>query len=97
MKTIIDSNVANVFEGYPERYRQPLLQIRELIFSTAASLNAVGEVEESLKWNQPSYATTITKSGAQFVSIVLVLKKLLYSFIVKQPWWKNSVLCLEKD
>ncbi|MBM7687426.1 hypothetical protein BCR24_11980 [Enterococcus ureilyticus] len=64
MKTIIDSNVANVFEGYPERYRQPLLQIRELIFSTAASLNAVGEVEESLKWNQPSYATTITKSGS---------------------------------
>jgi len=64
MKKIIDINVANVFEQYPMDYRQPLLQIRELIFNTAAGLTIVGELEESLKWNQPSYATKASKSGS---------------------------------
>ncbi|MGX7245578.1 DUF1801 domain-containing protein [Enterococcus quebecensis] len=64
MKGISNVNVATIFASYPERYQQPLLQIRELIFETAASLVVVGELEESLKWNQPSYATKVTKSGS---------------------------------
>ncbi|EOL50520.1 DUF1801 domain-containing protein [Enterococcus caccae] len=64
MKEMVDINVANVFEQYPMDYRQPLLQIRELIFNTAAGLIIVGELEESLKWNQPSYATKFSKSGS---------------------------------
>lgn len=64
MKEIIDMNVANVFEQYPREYRQPLLQIRKLIFTTAAELTIVGELDESLKWNQPSYTTKASKSGS---------------------------------
>lgn len=64
MKEIMDVNVANVFEQYPKEYRKPLLQIRELIFNTAAGLTNVGALEESLKWQQPSYATRISKSGS---------------------------------
>lgn len=63
MKEMADE-VVTVFEQYPERYRKPLLALRELIFDTAADLTIVGELEESLKWNQPSYATKSSKSGS---------------------------------
>ena len=53
-----------VFDHYPEEYKKNLLTLRELIFDTAASLTVVGELEESLKWNQPSYATKVSKSGS---------------------------------
>lgn len=64
MKEITDVSVATVFERYPEEYRKPLLAIRDLIFVTAANLTVVGELEESLKWHQPSYATKVSKSGS---------------------------------
>ncbi|MBO0473701.1 hypothetical protein IGL98_000313 [Enterococcus sp. DIV0840] len=64
MKGNTDVGVATVFEHYPEEYRKPLLALRELIFNTAARLTVVGELEESLKWNQPSYATKVSKSGS---------------------------------
>lgn len=56
--------IVDRFEQFPVEYRIPLLQIRELIFATAAEIDGVGELEESLKWNQPSYATKVSKSGS---------------------------------
>jgi len=41
--------------------RNKLLFLRQLILDTAAELDAVGAVEETLKWGEPSY---ITKSGS---------------------------------
>jgi len=38
--------------------------LRQLIFDTAAILEDVGEIEESLKWGEPSYLTPKTKSGS---------------------------------
>ncbi|MEI5994253.1 DUF1801 domain-containing protein [Candidatus Enterococcus mansonii] len=64
MKEMTDLNVANVFKNYPEHYRRPLLELRDLIFETAEGLVAVGDLEESLKWHQPSYATKKTKLGS---------------------------------
>ncbi|ALS02136.1 hypothetical protein ATZ33_12310 [Enterococcus silesiacus] len=64
MKEFSDPAVATIFEQYPERCRKALLALRELIFDTAAELAVVGVLEESLKWNQPSYATKATKSGS---------------------------------
>lgn len=63
MIAIKEQNVAQVFEGYPDTYRQPLLALRQLILETANKIPAVGEIEESLKWNQPTYSTKVTKSG----------------------------------
>lgn len=63
MKPIRNIEVAAVFKKYPKIYRTPLLEIRQLIFDTADGIAEVGEIEESLKWNQPSYATNQTKSG----------------------------------
>lgn len=57
-------NVQNMFKSYPVEYREPLLKIRKLIYSVASKNPEVGELEESLKWGQPTYSTVKTKSGS---------------------------------
>ncbi|EQA46059.1 PF08818 domain protein [Leptospira broomii serovar Hurstbridge str. 5399] len=56
--------VAEVFYNYPERMRAKLLFLRQLIFDTASKMESVGPLEETLKWGEPSYLTTQTKSGS---------------------------------
>ena|SRR3989338_765705 len=56
--------VAKVFDSYPKKIRQRLLLIRQLIFNTAATISEVGEIDELLKWGEPSYLTTLSKSGS---------------------------------
>lgn len=46
----MDTCVENVFNSYPVEYREPLMQIRELIYNVASKIPEVGELEESLKW-----------------------------------------------
>jgi hypothetical protein len=55
--------VTKLFEAYPKNVRAKLLALRKLIFETAAKTKGVGELEETLKWRQPSYLTTQSKSG----------------------------------
>ena len=59
-----DPKVAAVFRSYPENIKSKLLFLRQLIFDTAAATEGVGEIEETLKWGQPSYLTLQTKSGS---------------------------------
>lgn len=49
--------VADVFEQYPPDMRKKLLFLRKLILQAAAELS-VGELEETLKWGEPSYIAT---------------------------------------
>ncbi len=58
-----DSSVDLVFKAYPQPLKTRLLALRELIFKTAAGLQAVGDIEETLKWGQPSYLTQHPKTG----------------------------------
>lgn len=51
------------FDSYPSDVKQRLLAVREIVFSEAARIKEVGELEEALKWNQPSFLTSRTKSG----------------------------------
>jgi hypothetical protein len=53
------------FEAYPPVPRKRLLALRELIFRVATDTPGVGEVDESLKWGEPSY-TTRDKAGSPF-------------------------------
>lgn len=41
-----------------------MLALRRLIFDTARTTTGVGALEETLKWGQPSYLTSETKSGS---------------------------------
>lgn len=61
MQTIHNPAVAEVFNNYPPEMRKKLLFLRNLILNTAAELPDVGEVEETLKWGEPSY---IAKQGS---------------------------------
>ncbi len=59
-----NSEVAAVFNTYPKEIRTKLLFLRQLIFDVASQTDGVGELEETLKWGQPSYLTTASKSGS---------------------------------
>jgi hypothetical protein len=56
--------VFSVFENYPKDLKAKLLILRELIFEVAKKNKVVGELEETLKWGQPSYLTSKSKSGS---------------------------------
>jgi hypothetical protein len=56
--------VAAVFNNYPKNMKEKLMFLRQLIFETATSTKGVGELEETLKWGEPSYLTPKTKSGS---------------------------------
>ena len=53
-----------VFDAYPKPVKAKLLALRRLIFDTAKTTSGVGALEEALKWGQPSYLTTESKSGS---------------------------------
>lgn len=55
MKTIRNPAVAAVFQQYPADMRKKVLFLRELVLDTAAGIANVGDVEETLKWGEPSY------------------------------------------
>ena len=40
------------------------MRLRELIFDVAAKTKDVGQLEETLKWGEPVYLTSQTKSGS---------------------------------
>ena len=56
--------VESVFAGYSGPIKSRLLALRRLIFDTADATEGVGALEETLKWGQPSYLTTESKSGS---------------------------------
>ena len=59
-----NADVAATFDGYPRPSQDKLLDLRRLIFDTAAETAGVGHIEETLKWGQPSYLTPQTRSGS---------------------------------
>ena len=60
----INKAVDAVLNSYPQNVKTKLLFLRQLIFDTAASIEGVGEIEETLKWGEPSYLTSKSKSGS---------------------------------
>ncbi len=60
---IENPDVAAVFDSYPEPVKGALRSLRALILHTATELDGVGEIEEALRWGQPAYLTTKSKSG----------------------------------
>jgi hypothetical protein len=60
----LDPTVEAVFRTYPEPLKTKLLTLRRLILDTARTTAGVGALEETLKWGQPSYLTSETKTGS---------------------------------
>jgi hypothetical protein len=57
------ADVAAAFSAFPERVRARLLEVRDLIFETAAAIEGVGPLTETLRWAEPAYLTQATGSG----------------------------------
>ena len=60
-KNIENAEVAAVFETYPMEIKSKLMLLRQLIFDVASKTDGVGELEETLKWGEPSY---VAKNGS---------------------------------
>ena len=55
-----NTQVLDVFQSYPTEFQAPLLALRELIFKVATE-QSINDVDEVLKWGEPSY---LTKDGS---------------------------------
>jgi hypothetical protein len=64
MTPFADPAVEAVFGASPAPVKKRLLGLREMIFEVAASTPGVGELQETLKWGEPAYLTSASKSGS---------------------------------
>ena len=53
--------VEDKFEAYPKKVKSKMAALRKLVLETASALEGVDELEETLKWGEPSY---IAKKGS---------------------------------
>lgn len=64
MSPPVPAAISQALERYPGPVRQRLLEIRDLIFTTAAETTGVGPLTETLKWGEPAYLTEASRSGS---------------------------------
>lgn len=60
----MNPEITRTFDVYTDEQQKKLFELRELILKVASETEDVGKLEETLKWAQPSYVTTETKSGS---------------------------------
>ena len=61
---IVDPKVEAAFNAFSPVVRKKLMQLRKLVYDVADKTEGVGELEETLRWGQPSYLTKQSKSGS---------------------------------
>lgn len=59
----MDNAIKRKFDSYPDHIKPKMESLRDLIFEVAKSTEGVGELEETLKWSEPAYLPSKTKSG----------------------------------
>ncbi len=59
----MENVVKQRFNSYPDHIRPKMESLRNLIYEVAEATDGVGELEETLKWGEPAYLTSETKSG----------------------------------
>ena len=81
--TPLKAEVAVVLDSYPTEIKSKIMFLRHLIYDTAASFEEIGEIEETLKWGEPSYLTPKSKSGSTIRIAWKESKKDQYSIFFK--------------
>jgi len=61
MKLNTDPRVIQKFDAYPKDIKKKLNGLRTLILETAKDIDSISEMEETLKWGEPSY---LVKKGS---------------------------------
>ena len=54
-------DVKEIFDTYPDDIRVRMISLRQLVLETAAEIDNIKSIEETLKWGEPSY---LTKGGS---------------------------------
>jgi len=76
MQAFENEAVRDVYNSYPEDIKSKVLYLRELIFEVASSEVSIKHIEETLKWNEPSY---LSKNGSTLRVAYKVSKPMYYS------------------
>lgn len=61
MKVTTNPEVETVFASYPDFVRDKMQKLRELVIETAEETPGLSNLEETLKWGEPSF---VTKTGS---------------------------------
>ncbi len=64
MRPFQTPKVKAAYDAYADKQREIALILRDLVFDVADDTPEAGEIEETLKWGQPSFITPQTKSGS---------------------------------
>ena len=59
----IPKSTLEALSGLPKDLQACLFQLRQLIIDAASENSAIGRLEETLKWGEPAFLTSATKSG----------------------------------
>lgn len=63
MTGTVPKQTRDALSGLPGHLKEKLFSLRELILETADENPAIGPLEETLKWGEPAFLTSATKSG----------------------------------
>lgn len=63
MTGTVPKQTRDALSGLPGHLKEKLFSLRELILETADENPAIGPLEETLKWGEPAFLTSVTKSG----------------------------------
>lgn len=55
MKLTTNPKTSEVFGNYPRSVKAQMYRLRELVLSAASEIEGLEELEETLKWGEPSY------------------------------------------
>jgi len=89
LKITTHPKVEEKFNSYPKEIREKLEYLRQLIIETASEIETITELEETLKWGEPSYlvkkGSTIridwkTKTPQQYALYFKCTSKLVLTF-----------------
>lgn len=58
------TSAPEIYDKYAHPMQRDLLAMRDIILQTATETEGVGQIEETLKWGQPSFLTAKPKSGS---------------------------------
>jgi len=61
MELTSDQKVKEIFSNYPKSVQRQMLHLRELVLIAASEIEGLENLEETLKWGEPSY---LTKHGS---------------------------------
>jgi hypothetical protein len=61
MQITSDPKVNEVFQKYPDSVKDKMDHLRKLVLTTAEEIKGLEQLEETLKWGEPSY---LTKHGS---------------------------------